>query len=67
MSKMRKKMDFLSSETEDEGDVSDVDAEELQKMLEVINAKSRIFYCKLAFTGCPIDITTSLTLILERP
>ena len=35
MSKMRKKkMDFLSSETDDD-DVSDVDPEELQKMLEV--------------------------------
>ena len=36
MSKMRKKkMDFLSSETDDDDDVSDVDPEELQKMLEV--------------------------------
>lgn len=30
----KKKMDFLSSETDDD-DVSDVDPEELQKMLEV--------------------------------
>ena len=28
-------MDFLSSETDDDDDVSDVDPEELQKMLEV--------------------------------
>ena len=31
----KKKMDFLSSETDDDDDVSDVDPEELQKMLEV--------------------------------
>ena len=43
MSKMRKKkMDFLSSETDD--DVSDVDPEELQKMLEVCVVFSSIIF-----------------------
>ena len=35
MSKMRKKIDILNSETDEDEDVSDVDPEELQKMLEV--------------------------------
>ena len=32
---MRKKIDILNSETDEDEDVSDVDPEELQKMLEV--------------------------------
>ena len=49
MSKLRKKMDFISSETDEDEDVSDVDPEELQKMLEVMSH----IYLKIFFMYLP--------------
>ena len=42
-------MDFISSETDEDEDVSDVDPEELQKMLEVMSH----FYLKIFLMYLP--------------
>ena len=45
-------MDFISSETDEDEDVSDVDPEELQKMLEVMSH----FYLKIFLMYLPNSI-----------